>query len=80
MHHEIARGAVAGMVAGLLVTLTYMVLNVLNPNLNVLGITNVAAGVFGVIANFAVTISVSLLTPETSPETTTLVESLRQPG
>lgn len=75
-----ARGAVAGMVAGLVVTLTYMVLNVLNPGFNLFGITNVAAGVFGVIANFAVTITVSLMTPETSPESITLVESLRQPG
>ncbi len=75
-----ARGAVAGMLAGLLVTLTYMVLNVLNPNITLLGITNVAAGVFGVIANFVVTIAVSLQTKNVSAETTTLVESLRQPG
>ena len=75
-----ARGAVAGMLAGLLVTLTYMVLNVLNPNINLFGITNVAAGVFGVIANFVVTIAVSLQTKNVSAETTTLVESLRQPG
>lgn len=75
-----ARGAVAGMLAGLIVTLSYMVLNVLNPNFNLLGITNVAAGVFGVITNFAVTIGISLRTAQTLPETTTLVESLRQPG
>lgn len=75
-----ARGAVAGMLSGLLVTLTYMVLNVMNPSINVLGITHVAAGVFGVIVNFAVTIGVSLLTPTAPQETTTLVDSLRQPG
>lgn len=75
-----ARGAVAGMLAGLIVTLSYMVLNVLNPNFNLLGITNVGAGVFGVIANFIVTIGVSLRMPRPLPETTQLVESLRQPG
>ena len=68
------------MLAGLIVTLAYMVLNVLNPNFNLLGITNVAAGVFGVITNFAVTIGVSLRQRQTSPETLRLVESLRQPG
>jgi cation/acetate symporter len=74
------RGAVAGMLAGLAVTLAYMVLNVLNPNFNVLGITNVAAGIFGVIANLGVTIGVSLATPGPAPETLALVDSLRQPG
>lgn len=75
-----ARGAVAGMVTGLVVTLTYMILNVLNPNINLFGITNVAAGVFGVIANFVVTIAVSKLSSRTSLETTPLIDSLRQPG
>ena len=71
------RGAVAGMIAGLLVTLGYMLLNWRDPNFNVLGITNMAAGVFGVPVNFLVTITVSLLTPPPSAETQALVESLR---
>lgn len=71
------RGAMAGMIAGLLVTLAYMLLNSRDPSFNVLGITNVAAGVFGVPVNFLVTIVVSKLTPPPSPETQALVESLR---
>jgi cation/acetate symporter len=74
-----ARGAIAGMLTGLSVTIVYMLVNILNPAFNILGITNVAAGVFGVIANFVVTIAVSLRTTTVPPETTTLVESLRQP-
>ncbi len=71
------RGAVAGMIAGLLTTLLYMLLNVRDPDFNVLGITNVAAGVFGVPVNFLVTIIVSKLTPPPSPETQHLVDTLR---
>ena len=71
------RGAVAGMISGLIVTLAYMLLNARDPSFNVLGITNVAAGVFGVPVNFLVTIVVSKLTPPPSPETQALVESLR---
>lgn len=74
-----ARGAIAGMLTGAFVTLTYMVLNLLDPNFNVLGITNVAAGIFGVAANFATTIVVSLLTAPPTQETMALVDSLRQP-
>jgi cation/acetate symporter len=70
-------GAVAGMIAGLLTTLAYMLLNAYDPAFNILGITNVAAGVFGVPVNFLVTIVVSKLTPPPSRETQALVESLR---
>jgi cation/acetate symporter len=72
-------GAVAGMITGLVVTLSYMLLNLINPDFNILGITHVAAGVFGLIANFAVTITVSKFTPLPSTEEQRLVESLRQP-
>jgi cation/acetate symporter len=71
------RGAVAGMVAGLLVTLGYMLANAYDPALNILGVTNVAAGVFGAPVNFVVTVVVSKLTPPPPPETQALVESLR---
>ncbi len=74
-----SQGAIAGMISGLVVTLGYMVLNAWNPDFNVLGITNVAAGVFGVPVNFLVTYAVSKLTAPPSAETRALVESLRQP-
>jgi hypothetical protein len=51
------------MISGLIVTLAYMLLNARDPSFNVLGITNVAAGVFGVPVNFLMTIVVSKLTP-----------------
>jgi cation/acetate symporter len=73
------RGAVAGMLAGLSVTLAYMLLNAVNANWNILGITNIAAGVFGIPVNFAVVIIVSKLTPPPPPEISALVDSLRQP-
>jgi cation/acetate symporter len=72
------RGAVAGMIAGLAVTLAYMLLNLRDPSFNILGITNVAAGVFGIPVNVLVTVCVSLLTPPPRPETQAMVESLRQ--
>ncbi|MBC8163911.1 MAG: VC_2705 family sodium/solute symporter [Roseiflexaceae bacterium] len=73
------RGAVAGMVSGLAVTLSYMLLNLRDPGFNLFGITNVAAGVFGIAANFLVTAVVSLCTPPPPPEAAALVERLRQP-
>ncbi len=47
------------MLAGLAVTLLYMLLNAWDPSLNILGITNVAAGVFGVVVSFLVTPTVA---------------------
>ncbi|MBI5304866.1 MAG: VC_2705 family sodium/solute symporter [Chloroflexi bacterium] len=73
------RGAVAGMIAGLVVTLSYMLANVINPNWNLLGITDVAAGIFGIPVNFAIAIIVSKLTKPPPSEVALLVESLRQP-
>ncbi|MFL5806792.1 MAG: sodium:solute symporter family protein [Roseiflexaceae bacterium] len=72
-------GAIAGMLAGLAVTLLYMLMNAWDPSLNILGITNVAAGVFGVPVNFLVTYVVSKLTGPPSPEAQALVETLRRP-
>jgi cation/acetate symporter len=73
------QGAVAGMISGLLVTLAYMLLNAWNPDFNILGITNVAAGIFGVPVNFIVTYTVSKLTAPPSAEAQALVDALRQP-
>jgi cation/acetate symporter len=72
-------GAVAGMISGLLVTLAYMLLNAWNPDFNILGVTNVAAGIFGVPVNFIVTYTVSKLTAPPSAEAQALVEALREP-
>jgi cation/acetate symporter len=72
-------GAVAGMIAGGVVTLAYMVANFANPSFNVLGISHVAAGVFGIPVNFLVTIVVSKLTAAPSSQAQALTEALRQP-
>jgi cation/acetate symporter len=72
-------GAIAGIIGGLTVTLIYMIGNYMNPNFNVLGISHLGSGIFGLIANFALTITVSLLTPAPSQEIQRLVESLRRP-
>lgn len=72
-------GAIAGIIGGLAVCIFYMVMNYLDPSFNVLGISHLGSGLFGLIANFALTISVSLLTKAPSPEIQRLVESLRRP-
>jgi cation/acetate symporter len=74
-----APGAIAGIIGGLAVTIFYMAANYINPYFNVLGISHLGAGVFGLIVNFALTIGVSLATAPPSLETQRLVESLRRP-
>jgi cation/acetate symporter len=72
-------GAIAGIIGGLVVCIFYMVMNYLNPAFNILGISHLGAGLFGLIVNFILTIVVSLMTPAPSEETQRLVESLRRP-
>jgi cation/acetate symporter len=72
-------GAIAGMTSGLLVTIAYMVANYLYPEFNILGITHVAAGVFGMPVNFLVTWLVSRSTRPPSAEVDALVDRLRAP-
>jgi cation/acetate symporter len=72
-------GAIAGMIGGLVVTIFYMVMNYFDPAFNLFGISHVAAGIFGMPVNFALTIIVSLLTPAPPIEIQRLVESLRRP-
>ena len=72
-------GAIAGIIGGLSVTIFYMVMNYINPSFNVLGISHLGAGVFGLTVNFILTIVVSLRTPAPSMEIQRLVESLRRP-
>jgi cation/acetate symporter len=72
-------GAIAGIIGGLAVTIFYMYMNYTTPTFNVLGISHLGAGVFGLITNFTLTIVVSLLTKAPSQEIQDLVESLRYP-
>jgi cation/acetate symporter len=72
-------GAIAGIIGGLVVCIFYMAMNYINPAFNILGISHLGAGVFGLIVNFALTIGVSLMTPAPSLEIQRLVESLRRP-
>ncbi|EFO79857.1 Na+/solute symporter [Oscillochloris trichoides DG-6] len=72
-------GAIAGMIGGLVVTIFYMYMNYTNPHFNVLGISHLGSGLFGLITNFILTIGVSLATAPPSNEIQRLVESLRLP-
>jgi cation/acetate symporter len=74
-----SRGAVAGMLSGLLVTVAYMAITYAWPEWGVLGIGSSAAGIFGVPVNFLVTWLVSRLGPPPSAETQALIDQLRQP-
>jgi len=82
-------GATLGMVAGLGVTLFYMigtqpwlrgVFGIESPVALWWGIQPISAGMFGVPVGFAVIVVVSLLTPAPSARTQALVESLRYPA
>ncbi len=81
-------GAVCGMIAGLGITIYYMVMN--HPWMRTIfgvdspvdlwfGILPISAGIFGVPLGFAVIIIVSLFTPAPSKETQELVEHVRYP-
>jgi cation/acetate symporter len=82
-------GAVLGMIAGLGITIYYMVMNqvwlrgifgVTSPIDLWFGILPISAGVFGVPLGFAVIIIVSLLTPAPSRQVQELVEHVRYPN
>ncbi len=82
------RGAVAGMAAGLLVSLYYILrveaarfpaLPLGDPMVPWLGIQSISAGVFGVPVGFAVIIAVSLFTKAPPRETQDFVVSVRFP-
>jgi cation/acetate symporter len=74
-----AKGAIAGMIGGLVACLIYMVGNYVDPRFNVLGLSHLSAGIFGMIANFVLTIGVSLATEEPPREIQDMVEQLRVP-
>lgn len=73
-------GCIAGIIGGLTVTIFYMVMNYLNPQFNLLGISHLAAGLFGVPVNFALVYFVSKATAPPPQEVQDLVESLRVPA
>jgi cation/acetate symporter len=74
-----SRGAAAGMLSGLLVTVLYMGVNYTLPEVSILGIGHGAAGIFGVAVNFLVTFLVSRLGPPATPAMQALVDHLRHP-
>ncbi len=72
-------GAIAGMIGGLVTTIFYMVMNYINPTFNVLGITHLGSGIFGLPVAIILCVVVSLLTKEPSKEIQELVAHLRNP-
>ncbi|MGC8801899.1 sodium:solute symporter family protein [Chloroflexus sp.] len=72
-------GAIAGMIGGLAVTLFYMFNNYVNPAFNVLGISHLGSGIFGLPVAIILIVVVSLLTKEPSKEIQDLVDNLRNP-
>lgn len=79
------RGAIAGMISGIGFTAGYIVyFKFMNPELNsaahwLFGISPEGIGTFGMMINFAVAISVSLLTPPPPVAVQELVEEIRLP-
>jgi cation/acetate symporter len=74
-----AKGAIAGMIGGLLVTAAYMFLNYTDPRFTVFGLSHLSAGIFGMIANFALQIIVSLATKPSPEYVQRLVDQVRIP-
>ncbi len=72
------QGAIAGMVVGLVVALTYIIGNRFY-GLEIYGIKAIAAGIFGIPANFVVALVVSRITPPPNKETQEFVDSLKYP-
>lgn len=73
------QGAMAGMIGGLVVTLWYLVSNYLNPANNIMGLSHLSSGIFGMIANFTLMIVVSLLTAPPPIAIQEMVDQLRNP-
>jgi cation/acetate symporter len=73
------QGAIAGMITGLLAVAGAIVINLLSPSTNFLGISGPATGIFGIVAALVMTIVVSLLTPPPPPATQTLIDAVRRP-
>jgi len=72
-------GAIAGMIGGLVVTVFYMAMNYWNPAFNVLGITHLGSGIFGLPVAVILCVVVSLATKAPPKEIMELVDNLRNP-
>jgi cation/acetate symporter len=72
------QGAIAGMIAGFMTALILLVLG-RNWGIYILGVKEIAAGLFGVPVGFVVIWVVSLMFPPPDRETQELVESVRYP-
>ena len=72
------QGAIAGMIAGFLTALVLLVLG-RNWSIYILGVREIAAGLFGVPVGFIVIWAVSLMYPPPDQRTQELVESVRYP-
>lgn len=73
-------GAIAGMAAGFLVTLFYLVATQYGGMPKWFGVNNISAGLFGIPVGFIVMIVVSKMTPAPSAEIMQLVDDIRVPG
>lgn len=74
-----ANGAIAGMIGGLIACVVYMVGNYIDPRFNVLGLSHLSAGIFGMAANFILLILVSLATAPAPKYIQDMVDQLRIP-
>ena len=74
-----AKGAIAGMIGGLLTTAAYMALNYTNPHFTVFGLSHLSAGIFGMIVNFGLQIVVSLATRPSPQYVLQMVDQVRIP-
>ena len=80
------QGAVAGMLSGLVFTLSYIIyFKFISPELNqsqhwLFGISPEGIGSLGMMLNFVVATIVSALTPAPSTDIQDLVDKIRQPG
>jgi cation/acetate symporter len=74
-----ANGAIAGMIGGLVACFVYMIWNYVDPRFNVLGLSHLSAGIFGMAANFLLTIVVSLATAPSPKYIQDMVDQLRIP-
>lgn len=74
-----ANGAIAGMIGGLIACVVYMVGNYIDPRFNVLGLSHLSAGIFGMATNFLLLIVVSLATAPAPKYIQDMVDQLRIP-
>ncbi|WP_129786974.1 sodium:solute symporter family protein [Promicromonospora panici] len=79
-----AKGAVSGMLAGLVFTATYMIYTLpvfgTQANDHIMGVSPEGIGAIGAVVNLVVTVVVSLLTKPPSHEIQEMVENIRYPA